>query len=437
MPDELRIEIDWEELNAGSPEERACFGAVGIYANGQCLTEGSDALLNRLRQRPLLSAYHLAEWVAWNWWRLRWEPANSGEDWPFAHRLTTIGGGYIWPSLIVQSDGARLTLIARPTRNRRETPFRYIADQVVSIPAMAFESEIDRFIDQVIDRLEWAGIEGSNLQQLWSDVLAERRSPDEAQSRKFEALLGCDPDEAEVATVRRLVEDADEFGVPAVEELAADHDSHGRVLTGLDLHELAASLGRPVSLQDMVHLRGRVEPRGFGEMPAWRAGTWLAQELRAQEGLGAGAVSDAQLAAMAGAVEAVVEPPDSAAPISFVLGRPDDTARIVLRSKWREGRRFELARLLGDRNIVLGHRALSLATRAGTYRQKAQRAFAAEFLSPFEEVEARLGGDYSAESQMDVADAFRVSPLQIRTMLVNHGRLSRRELDDEATVSAT
>jgi Zn-dependent peptidase ImmA (M78 family) len=96
------------------------------------------------------------------------------------------------------------------------------------------------------------------------------------------------------------------------------------------------------------------------------------------------------------------------------------------------GRRFELARLLGDRIAGSGGGKLLPATRASTYRQKMQRSFAAEFLSPFEAVDEMLKGDYSIESQQDMAEHFSVSPLTIRTLLVNHGRLEREDLDGEA-----
>ena len=84
--------------------------------------------MKRLPPGLLLSAYHLAEWLAWNWWRLRWEPVSITADWVFAHRLATVGGGYVWPNVRIFSDGERTALIAKPTPQRANTPFRYISD---------------------------------------------------------------------------------------------------------------------------------------------------------------------------------------------------------------------------------------------------------------------------------------------------------------------
>src|SRR5262245_50974073 len=136
MTASFTITTDWEPLDAGLPEERACFASIGIQARGMWFTEGRDAVANRLRHAPFLSAYHLAEWFAWNWWRLRWEPRSKAADWEFAHRLSSIGGGYIWPSITVFSDGERTALIAKPTTERRQTLFRYISDCAAVIPVV-------------------------------------------------------------------------------------------------------------------------------------------------------------------------------------------------------------------------------------------------------------------------------------------------------------
>jgi hypothetical protein len=94
----LKIEADWETLERGSREERACFAALGIQYGDVWLTRADDSFVNRLRDKVHLSAYRLAEWLAWNWWRLRWEPKSSRNQWALAHRMTTIGGGYVWRS---------------------------------------------------------------------------------------------------------------------------------------------------------------------------------------------------------------------------------------------------------------------------------------------------------------------------------------------------
>ncbi|MFP5337137.1 MAG: ImmA/IrrE family metallo-endopeptidase, partial [Gammaproteobacteria bacterium] len=161
-----------------------------------------------------------------------------------------------------------------------------------------------------------------------------------------------------------------------------------------------------------------------------RAGL-AAKALRTQERLGCDAIDDAVLAALMGVrAEALTKTnADAVLAISFALKQGAGDDRVLLRSRYATGRRFELARLLGDRLLGKAGDALYPATRSTTYRQKAQRAFAAELLSPFDEVTAMLDGDYSAENQQEVAEHFKVSEMTIRTQLVNHRVLDRDELE--------
>ncbi|MFD2029361.1 hypothetical protein ACFSKM_01635 [Ancylobacter dichloromethanicus] len=120
-----------------------------------------------------------------------------------------------------------------------QTPFRYITDHAVILPASEFEAGIDLFLSQVLERLSWAGIEDSNLQTVWSGVIAERKTPALVRTRKLEALLGQDPDSQE-QLVDQLVRDIEDLGLSGVEELAAEHGQSGKLLTGDDLREAAS-----------------------------------------------------------------------------------------------------------------------------------------------------------------------------------------------------
>lgn len=428
------IAADWESLDVGSDEERACFAALGIRAHSIWLTEGHDAIVNRLRQAPYLSAYDLAEWLAWNWWRLRWEPRSRADGWDFSHRLTSIGGGYNWPDLTIFSDGERTVLLSRATPERPQTPFRYINQVAPVISALDFERGVDDFVAQVIERLDAMGVRDSNLARIWRDVQEERRDPALGRRRKIEALMGVDPDESDPDVIERVLADAERLGLGAVEELAADVGSGGRareVFTADQLiehagrHGFAAAFGDAVKLEDVVRTRVRAQ------VPAWQLGAEAAKALRTQERLHGDAIEDGLLAELMGVgADALTKTSaDAALAISFALKQDLGGDRVLLRSRYATGRRFELARLLGDRLLGTTGDALYPATRSATYRQKVQRAFAAELLSPFEEVAAMLNGDYSAENQQEVAEHFKVSEMTIRTQLVNHRVLDRDELE--------
>lgn len=425
------IEAEWETLEGAPAEEKACFASVGVRVNDHWMTEGQDYLANRLRVKPYLSAYHLAEWLAWNWWRLRWEPRSKASEWGQSHNLSSIGNGYIWPSITIFSDGERTVLASEPTEERFGVPFRYISNYVAVMPSGQFEVGLDNFFQQVLSRLEAEGVPSTNFHSIWKSLAEERSSPSLSTRRKLEALLGVDPDEGDAEFINRLVQDAGEVSLSSIEEIAANGGQSGLHVTVQDLKSVADASGFEVSTENTVRLRDRSGLLPSGEVPAWTIGARAAQELRTQEKLDGAPITDNMLTEMIGTPKSVLNTDrHGSIDLAFAIGDKKNRERIVLRSKWSSGRRFELARLLGDRLISSGENRLFPATKAHTYRQKMQRAFAAEFLSPFREVEAALDGDYSSENQNEVALYFDVSAMTIRTLLVNHNRIPRDELDD-------
>ena len=176
-----------------------------------------------------------------------------------------------------------------------------------------------------------------------------------------------------------------------------------------------------------------LSPRG--QVPAWQVGAQAAQALREQENMNGVPVSNVRLAEMAGTSSQALEYNANVSDLTFAFDSEANRGRVVLRPRWATGRRFDLARLIGDRITLSSSDQLYPATRTYTYRQKLQRSFAAEFLCPFDALDSWLEGDYSSENQDDAAEYFDVSPLTVRTLLVNHNRIDRDELgrDYEAT----
>jgi len=395
-----------------------------------------DWFVSAYRPGPLVSGYHAAEWFAWNWWRLRWEPRSPASDWWRAHKMTAIGEGYVWPNVTIFSDGFRTTLLAHPSSRPDAKPFRYLGAPPTILPSAQFESAVDVFIPRILGRLRDQGVGETNLDRVWRDVLAERADPDLTKRRRLEALLGRDADEVADDAVEHLLADADELGERAVEELAAEHARGGALLSAKALHEIAGSSGFNASPREAIRLAPGTGLPAPADAPAWRVGAEAAHALRAQQGLDSQPIGNTTLARLAG-VETRALTDDTVGPaVSFALDSNAATSRVVLRSRRPTGRRFNLARLLADRIVASPHGRLHAATRAYTYRQKMQRSFAAELLSPFEAVDEMLGGDYSGEAQQDVAEHFQVSERTILTLLVNHRRLDREELDEDLGTAA-
>ena len=432
---ELQIDLTPEILDEGPDYERSAFGLLEITAAGRLLTAaiGVEDGKSNYHNGPHVSGYHLAEWLVWNWWRLRWEPhlpSNAvSYDWDMTHRMPAIGEGYFWPNITISSDGLHCDLVSERSNPADSPLFYYIGAPVGTVPASDFENAVDRFVLFIIERLRNSGIHDTNLQTLWDDLNTERNDPEVARFRRIEALLGFDPDEMDGELIDQLIRDKNLLGENALEELAAATFNH--MVSARQISDDTKSFGFEMNLDDAFRLVGPIhEP--WGQPAAWHVGVATAKTVRQQSRLADQPIGDERLADLAGISAASLTSQRSANSLSWVLWRGSSCCRAVFRSPWHTSRRFDLARLIGDRlfsesDLTAGE-PLTPATRSYSYRQKAQRAFAAELLSPWETVKAMLNNDYSQENQEQVADHFAVSQMTINTLVANHEGIGREYL---------
>lgn len=423
----MRLELTPHALHdpAASVEETATAGFLLIEANGTCLTEGVSSEDHELRGGPLVSAYPLAEWLVWNWWRLRWEPTppRVGRTWVFAHRLSSIGGGYRWPNLELASDGVRVCLTSEPSAEPDSGTFRYVgAPRTEAVAAHAFECAVDAFVQTVIGQLEEDSRPSFNLSLLADELTRDRSDARRFSFRRLEAMLGNDPGEGDESMIRVRLSEANSLGEQAILELAA-----GAALVGVqELRDCLGRAGFDCQPGDTVEMDSHDPVATWGTTDAWRIGVAVARHLRKQELCNGDPVTNRRLAEMMGTTERILSDTTSTSDSVSFEWDMGERCQMVLRSKWITGRRFDLARLLAARLLSPDDaEPLRAVTRAYTYRQKAQRAFAAEFLAPIEAVDEFLSEDYSEDRQNDAARHFQVSSYAIRSLLVNNHRVGR------------
>ena len=425
-------EPDFDITGTPDPvEDEATLAEIFIEIGETAFTQVVDLETRQVQNGPNLSAYRLAEWLTWNWWRLRWEPAhqNTQRDrstgWRQAHELAGIGGGWLWPNVTIKSDGFRILLEARPSPETRTEPLRYIADQTSVIPVGTFEAGVDDLVGRVLDRLgEWP-LSGTELRTAWKELTAERNDPESTLYRKIEACLGFDVDEADPRQVEQVIADGDTLGRAAMAEVVAD-----RFLTAETFQETARGrLGFDIAPDDGAETL-TIAQNGFRDWAPWQIGASAANTLRRREGLGDDPVSDGRLAGLYGVEERALTDDNANGEMAFALHEGDRGSRVVLRSTRKTGRRFEVARLLADSLLVPTEDRLRPATGAYTYRQKMQRAFAAELLCPVESLVGFLEEDFSEDAREEAAERFGVSPLAVTSVLVNRGFLDRAEAGD-------
>lgn len=416
------------------PEEEAALGLLEIRAGDRLLTAGTDVSGDTpvYRPGPYVSGYHLAEWLVWNWWRLLWEPRPAGQPygncaWHFAHGMATAGHGYGWPKITISADGFWTALECERSRESDPTLFRYWESGAVAVPAIDLESAIDEFVSFVVNRADAAGLSDTNLHLLWKDLQYERKDAEMARFRRFEALLGCDPDELDAEELENRLADAKALGVNALDEIAtgaaAGVAGLGGMLSVQQIAEITERAGFDLNPDDGVRIDIH-ELRQWGSSAAYRIGVSAAAVIRSLERLGHSPLTDDALARLAGTTAKAITGEKQSGAFSWVFQQEGKPAKVALRAKRQTGRRFELARLLGDRLFTEGFsdvvEPLSPATRSYSYRQKAQRAFAAELLSPWSAVEEMLGNDYSEENQEQVAEYYSVSPMTISSLVLSN-----------------
>jgi hypothetical protein len=416
------------ESTLHSVEDEATLGELGIHVGQTCLTQAVDSNSNEPRNGANLSAYRLAEWLAWHWWRLRWEPARQRPrdvDWSAAHDLACIGGGWLWPNITIKSDGVRIVLHARSSREVETEPLRYTTDTIKYISAATFEEGVDDFVASVLTRLESCTCRDTDLHSIWSELNTERQDEEVSLYRRFEAHLGYNPDEADSALIERLIIDGAAVGLDAMSEVAADDRQ-----SALGVRETAREYGFDTRPGDGVHRDSALPAVDRSQVPAWKVGVDVASQLRGQEHLGDAPITNTRLADLCGIRKQDLSRRDSTRNVAFTFALDDEksqTGRVVLRSGREQERRFAVARLLADRLLDEKGELLHPATRAYTYRQKMQRAFAGEFLCPVNSLLGFLNDDFSDEKQQDAAEHFNVSQLTVQTLLVNNGYLDRED----------
>lgn len=438
MNDELTIDYKWLSRAKSTRWEDAFAAEVGLGLGGQWMTELKELESPKTKTHVRACAHTLAVWLGANWWRLRWEPeprnAQFDVDWRIAHSVGSAGGGFVWPNVIFASDGESLTVASIPRlRPEAYEPIRYIIPLRGRITAVEFETKVDAFMEAMVGHHHAMNVVDNTLTVLWSELKEERADPAAARWRKLEALCGYDPDDAPSALIETLSEDRSRLGTNALEEVAA----HGR-------HETAPMLS---AIQDLANSKGRPRVGGFrcnphalkkrpsytAAMRPWERAAKLAQAARKEWNLSGEPISNMNLADIlqTGANAFKDRAAKAATPMPLAIYHSDsERADIYVGSSWKSSRRFAACRLLGHflDNSAKTERLIP-ATEVRTVGQQFQRAFAQEFLCPFEALMERLQTTSPSEYAIeDAAEYFGVSTYAVRTTLVNRGEMDRETL---------
>ena len=414
------------------PGDRETFADLEIRVGDRPITEVEDTLAGSVGSSIFVPALPLARWLIVNWWRLRWEAAPAVERsraraWKRAHNLAAIGGDYAWPALELVSDGEYV----RASMEAEEAPdmaaIRYLRSVRVNIPAIHFEQAVDRFTDEVLARLAIRLKDEMELTELKEELALERSNPDLARECKLQALAGIHPGEAGADWLREVGLLQGQTGKTAIHEVlsALNGSEFGPKDAEAALQQLRRSRER-ISLDWLREAKASCGEVSTGGEKAWDRGYRLARKLRAAFGIPSGPVSNRKLEELLH----LKLPIEAAETQGFrlqggVRGDSGADAAIALSSFGIERQRFACARLIACAVESAPQEPLLPVLDAGTALQKTERAFAQEFLCPWEDLNAFFADTGYGEVAFEkAARYFNVSERVIDFSLVNHGKVS-------------
>jgi hypothetical protein len=442
-PFEIVIE-EWISDEVSDPQMRATAAEISIRVGSHYVTEVEDHRAQTVRRSIRVSAGLMASWLLSNWWRLRWEPFKApgrpeNLDWQLSHSLAAAGGGYVWPPLTLASDGANV-LVRCDGQTKSDSadvaPIRYLNSFSENVLSTNFERSVMGFVERVIERLDSTGFRQTLIHQLWAETLAERQNLGDTARRKLEALLGLDPDENDVLVSGLLSRWQEQVGKDCLEEIAAATESTS-VENVLRTSERAATTVRTYAeIADFDRVKASLEARiPHNEPMPWQRGRKAAYLVREVWGLGTKPVPTEVIAARLNLSKVELDKDQGHIPFSFALrGNTDKSVGIVLSRRYPQSRRFDIARLIGDHLVFRTEDAWKPATRSLTDRQRFQRAFAAEFLCPSDELVRRYEGHIDLDDLDDettrISEEFNVSQKLVLNHFANRNLIPRSVTND-------
>ena len=361
----------------------------------------------------------LALWLVQNWWRLRHEPVPAEDlgidrlpaEWRVAHDFRSIDGGYRWPTAIIWGGDDFVYATAEPDPIGITAPVQYLTSvHGISVSAAEFESGVDRFLNTFTNQEE--------LRREIEGLRSERSNAEYAAWRRMEAKLGFDPDGAPEPVMEEMAQLASRYGSANIEEAAC-------AAPGLQAPDTLESLiGRARTDEAWAchpNLAITTQPLPLAAGAPWQAAEGMAAAVRSQLG-SSDSLSDKVLADLCGTTPGAFAEVHTPKPKYGLRLREQGLDRVIVRSRWRDGRRFQFARALGDSLLAGSDTLVGPIADSTTSRQKFQRAFGAALLCPIDRLLSYLPDENPDADDIDAAAKhFEVSPVLIQSTLLNHG----------------
>ena len=413
----IEFSLDWLDgaLNA-IVEERRTLCNLRIFVEGRNLCDFVDYEDNATLDSLTVPAIHLAEGIASNWWHIFGSRDKE-------HSLQEYRSGFALPDLRFRSDGSTFEAISR-AHYSKNPHIRFGVETRTILTREEAEQALGKFVYTVVDRLDSANIEGSEVATCWKRVSESRHDPEERAFCEAAGALGADPysiteaDDGFIDTGSML------FSDEALIEFLAGTKKEDRSVYSADW--LSAMENRPQIdsiLPDItgIHVSIREGIRRDPHDLPWALGYRAARACRKLLGSG----EDTRYSSVSAIAKALGSSHFGTTEID------GDIRALILHEKGQTHvhlhehgavpvNNFALGRAVGDAVVFREAGRAVVNNLHHAERQATGRAFAAEFLAPVNEV---ISMTHDGKDSYEIADEFDVSPQVIHDQLHNQQRI--------------
>ncbi len=411
----MRFSVEWIDggLNR-TAEERATLCKLGIYIQGQNACRFIDYVTNEDTDSLVVPAIHLAEGIATDWWII-----FGGRD--RDHGIRRYRTGFALPDLRFRTDGSTFEVTGKDFHS--DNPhLGFRSDGRETLPRVAAESELSRFIQEVVERLASEGVRDSEVAARWSRVMVSRSDPDERAFCEAAGALGLDPYAISDDDARFIEHANDLFSEESLIEFLSGIKAKERSASVLDrVRQMESRPTAAAILPELGGVAGQIEDSiGHDHVRPWAAGyraAWACRQalnLQPDDRL----PSYVTLAKKLGSAQ--FEPVQLVDGFRALVSCPDGDVSIHLHDHGRAERlNFAFARAVGDAVCFRNTPRSVVNDLHHAERQATGRAFAAEFLAPVKSV---VGMREDGRGVEDIAAEFGVPSY----VIVNHIRSQAR-----------
>ena len=429
--DRVHFEFEWERSEGvRGAELRATWASLRLMVGNECLTRVFDKSAKTVRSCIFIPLYPLAEWIAWNWWSLLYEPdaywLRDQRHYARRHNLQFVGDGTAMPNVEFRPLGKHVQVFWMPSTHPYQR-IDYLGRGAAILDHAQLTESLYALVEGVCSRLEQVNVIGTTLVQGWGAVKEGMDDPGESAFCRAVAVQGRDPyylqqsEEDELITVARIVPEKlhlDFFHVGSWGTLSDQAATLSDALYWIE-HNCGDWKNLSLLRDDMNVLGGVLTP--------WEQGYALARTMRTTLGCNGQKFSSLEelgqlLGRSVDQLEQSTQHREMFTGVEAVVGENrNGSPGFVFKPRYRpENQIFSFCRALCE--YFFSPRSPSLVIDTNTEQQKRNRAFAAEFLAPAEQIKRRLAGKETTREEMDeIAYTMGVSSYVVAHQVQNHG----------------